>query len=362
MKVEGDDFCLVARCPIILNEYLNARVSLMAARLMRENEPQILAEGAPDERAAVLERAGLSQLIADLQAGRYLEQSIIRAQLADILILMRAAGDARKFLQYWALRFEITNLKAIIRGKLAKAPLPVIRQELSDMGFLTSLPIEELLQTEDIDELLRRLETTPYADMVRFARRAFEAQPRLFDLDAALDRRYYHGLVERARPLEEVLGNGFRKIMELHIDRINLTWLLRFRFSYNLPPAQVYYLLVPSHYHLSSAVLKELSVLNRMEDVLVALPEPYRSWLQDADSVNRVAGILDVRYADSAQAVLRSAAPAFSRAYAYLVLRDRDLRRVRAALKGWSLGLDAQTISQALGLSEPQPAAEHRIA
>ena len=333
-----------------MDNYLNARVSLMASRLLREDELQVLAEGSADERTALLERAGLSQLIGDLESGRYLEQSIIRAQLADILILMRAAGDARNFLQYWALRFEITNLKAIIRGKLSKAPVAMVRQELSDMGFLTSLPVEELLQTEDIDELLRRLETTPYADMVRFARRAFEAQPRLFDLDAALDRRYYHGLVERARPLEDTLGASFRKIMELHIDRINLTWLLRFRFTYKLPPAQVYFLLIPSLYPLSSGVLKELSVLNRMEDMLEMLPEHYRNWLKDAHDVNHVAGILETRFAERAQSVLRSSAPAFSRAFAYLMLRDRDLRRVRAALKGWSLGLDTQIIRQALGL------------
>lgn len=330
----------------------------MAARLLKENDPHLLAEGAEDERAAVLGRAGLAQLVTDLQAGRYLEQSIIRAQLADILILMRAAGGARSFLQYWALRFEITNLKAIIRGKLSKAPLTIIRQELSDMGFLALLPIEELLQTEDIDELLRRLETTPYADMVRFARRAFEAQPRLFDIDAALDRRYYHGLVERARPLEEALGNGFRKIMALHIDRINLTWLLRFRFTYNLPPAQVYYLLIPSHYQLSSSVLKDLSVLNRMEDMLEMLPEPYRKWLTAARNVNQVAGILEGKFTGTAQSVLRSPAPAFTRAFAYLMLRDRDLRRVRAALKGWSLGLDTQTISLALGLIDPPAATD----
>jgi len=34
------------------------------------------------------------------------------------------------------------------------------------------------------------------------------------------------------------------------IDRINLVWLLRYRFNYKLPPAQVYYLLVGSRYSL----------------------------------------------------------------------------------------------------------------
>jgi V/A-type H+-transporting ATPase subunit C len=330
----------------------------MASRLLSEEEFASLVSQPPETCAGILEHAGLSHLTADLESGRYLEQSIIAAQLADILILMRAVGAARNFLQYWTMRFEMTNLKAILRGKMSGASAADIRTELSDMGFLTRLPIEELLQTEDIGELLRRLETTPYADIVRFARRAFEAQPRLFDLDAALDRRFYHGLVEQAYALESKLGLPFRPIIEMHIDRVNLVWLLRFRFVYQLPSAQVYYLLIPSHYRLSSGTLKELSTLNKFEEVLASLPESYRGLLSGAGSINRVAAILERKFAQTAWTVLHSAAPAFARAFAYLVLRDRDLRRVRAVLKGRSLGLDAKTIAQAAGLDASSPMTE----
>ncbi len=336
----------------MLNHYLDARVSLMASRLLREAELPVLAEGSAEERAAVLARAGLSRILADLEAGRYLEQSIIRSQLDDILVLMRAAGEGRRFLEYWTLRFELSNLKAILRAKMSRMPIAAVRKELIDLGFLASLPVEDLLQTEDIGELLRRLETTHYADIVRFARRAFEAQPQLFELDAALDRRFYHGLVELARQQESEFGKPFRGLMEMMIDRINLVWLLRYRFLYKLPPSQVYYLLVPSHYRLSSSLLKELSVLNRFGEVLAALPQPYRGWLAEADSVYRVFTLMEGRAAHAAHAVLRSNAPGFSRAFAYIILRERDLKQVRAALKGQAIGLDAQTIRQAMGLAE----------
>ena len=334
----------------MLNRYLDARVSLMASRLLREAELPVLAEGRAEEREAVLARAGLSQILADLEAGRYLEQSIIRSQLDDILVLMRAADGGRSFLEYWTLRFELSNLKAILRAKLSGTPIATVRKELIDLGFLASLPVEELLQTEDIGELLRRLETTHYADIVRFARRAFEAQPQLFDLDAALDRRFYHGLVELAHQRERALGPGFRSLVEMLIDRINLVWLLRYRFLYQLPASQVYYLLVPSPYRISSSVLRELSVIDRFEGVLAALPQPYRNWLAEADSVYQVFAILEGRAVRNAQAVLRSSAPGFARACAYLILREHDLKLVRAALKGHAIGLDAQTIRQAMGL------------
>jgi V/A-type H+/Na+-transporting ATPase subunit C len=330
----------------------------MAARLLRPHETGLLVTGDSSQRMGVLARVGVAGLIAELESGRYLEQSVVRVRLEEILVLLRAAGEARKFLRYWTLRFELTNLKAIVRGKMARAPLSAIRADLTDMGYLATLPVEELLLTEDIDELLRRLETTYYADLVRFARRAFEVQPRLFDLDAALDRRYYQGLVRQARPLEEKLGRSFRDLMGLLIDRVNLVWMLRYRFMYDLPPAQVYYLLVPASYRLSSGLLRDLSVLDRFEDVLDSLPEPYKGWLRAARTPYEVAAILEEKAAESAHAILRSSAPAFSRAVAYLMLRERDLRRVRAALKGRSLGLDVRTIKQALDLSNLEPVSQ----
>lgn len=337
---------------IFLDDYLNARVSLMASRLLGEAEFLVLASQPPETCNSILDRAGLSQLSSDLESGRYLEQTMVAAQLADIRILMRAAGAARGFLQYWTLRFEMTNLKAIIRGRMSGANAAELRRELSDMRFLTRLPVEELLQTEDIGELLRRLESTPYADMVRFARRAFEAQPRLFDLDAALDRRFYQGLIEQGYAVEAALGKPFHQLMALYIDRINLTWLLRFRYAYHLPPAQVYYLLIPSRYALSSGTLKNLATLNKLEEVLTALPMPYRGWLHGLADIHQVADRFDQKMLEAARAVLRSAAPAFARAFAYLVLREHDLRRVRAILKGRYLGLDDMTIAQAEGRLE----------
>lgn len=324
----------------------------MAARLLDERELTSLIALPADACGEVFSHVGLPGLAADLAAGRYIEQSIIAAQLDDITILMRAAGAGRSFLQYWTLRFEMSNLKAIVRGRLSGAPAAAIRRELSSLGFLQRLPVDELLATEDFEELMRRLEQTPYGDMVRFARRASGAQPGLFDFDAALDRRFYHGLTEQARPLEDRLGPVFRRLMERLIDRVNLNWLLRFRFAYALPPAQTYYLLVPSRYRLSSGVLKALSTLGRLEEVLAALPEPYRNWLQGQHDVNAALAMMDARVADEMRTVLRAAAPAFARTLAYLILRDRDLRRIRAVIRGRSLGLNASVIAQAAWLAK----------
>jgi V/A-type H+-transporting ATPase subunit C len=132
------------------------------------------------------------------------------------------------------------------------------------------------------------------------------------------------------------------------IDRVNLVWLLRYRFNYNLPPAQVYFLLVGSHYSLPSSRLRELASQNRLEDVLASLPEELGRTLHGATEIPEVFQRMEQSAAETARKVLHSGAPAISRAFAYLLLRERDMRAVRALLRGRHLGLSLADIRQAM--------------
>jgi V/A-type H+-transporting ATPase subunit C len=132
------------------------------------------------------------------------------------------------------------------------------------------------------------------------------------------------------------------------IDRINLVWLLRYRFNYKLPPAQVYYLLVGSRYSLSGKQLQQLAAQESLEAVLAALPTAWQARLSGATDIPGVFARMEYAAAEQALRVLHSSAPAIARTFAYLILRERDLRAVRAVLRGRHLGLAAADIRQAL--------------
>jgi V/A-type H+-transporting ATPase subunit C len=219
---------------------------------------------------------------------------------------------------------------------------------LIPMGAFGRLDNQDLAHAEDAGELLRRLEAGPYAGIVRNVRRAFEQSRDPFSLDAALDRSYYENLTLRAQPLEKTVGAPFRNLMANLIDRINLVWLLRYRFNYKLPPAEVYYLLVGSRYSLSGTRLQKLAALDSLEAVLAALPPSWRAKLSGVTDIPGVFARMEHAAAEQAQRVLRSGAPDIARAYAYLILRERDLRAVRAVLRGRHLGLATSDIRLAL--------------
>ena len=336
-----------------MSAYLNTRVSLYSGRLWQPEDFEAVLKVPDAEVADTLDRLGLPQLSAgyglDSRDHRSLEQQLIAEVLDETTVLIRPlTGVARQFLIYWTERIEITNVKTLLRGKMLGERPASLANRLTPMGAFGRLDVQDLAHAEDVGELMRRLEAGPYAGIVRYAKRAFEESHDPFILDAALDRAYYEGLARRAQAMENVAGAAFRRLMGGLIDRINLVWLLRYRFNYSLPPAQVYFLLVASRYGLASSRLRELAALGSLAAILEALPEPLRSQLRGETSIPAVFTRMEILAAETAGQVLHSGAPAIARAFAYLILRERDLRAVRAILRGRHLGLPQSDIRLAM--------------
>jgi V/A-type H+-transporting ATPase subunit C len=338
-----------------MSAYLDTRVSLYASRLWPDAALDALIDASDDGVADALNQGGLPQLAAGYapkagrQDARSLEQRLIAQILDETRVMIRPlSGPARSFLTFWTARFEISNVKTLLRSKMTGERPAAALARLTPMGAFGRLDSQDLAHAEDVGELLRRLEAGPYAGIVRHARRAFEQSHDPFTLDAALDRGYYEGLTLHAQPLENKVGTPFRSLMANLIDRINLVWLLRYRFNYKLPPAQVYYLLVGSRYSLSGRTLQELAALDSLNAVLAALPSALQARLSGVTDIPGVFARMEHAAAEQALRVLRASVPDIARAFAYLILRERDLRAIRAVLRGRHLGLAEADIRMVL--------------
>lgn len=331
--------------------YLHTRVSIYAGQLLGLDRLNALIDHPPDQESLALDatpsNAAASQYSDDL------DQSNVTILLKELAVLIRPlSGAPRELLGYWAHRFELGNLKTIIRGKMTDQPQQVIEEQLQDMGTFTSLPIAELLQCDTPAELLRRLEQTPYAGIARQARHLLEQGEALFALDAALDRRYFAGLARRGSEIGSASGQSLRAIIGSIIDRVNLVWLLRYRYAYNLPPAQAYYLLIPASQRLTSQQLQQLAQCATFDDVITSLPPPFDKLLAGARNNTEATLKLERETWRIAGNALHHSSFNVARALAYMVLRERDLRRLRAIVRGRNMRMGAPMIRAALGLAE----------
>lgn len=335
--------------------YLHARTAGLAKRLLPQARIRELTDQDLDAMPSALSATGLSIENSDeASSPRRLEQEAIRRLAEETLQLLRGVtGSGRNLLRHWARRFDLTNFKIIVRGKVAGWPAERIERHLLDLGPMESLPSRELIHCEGVDEMLRHLQGGFYADMANQAQLAQEQGGGLFDAEAALDRGYLSGLmdqVDRQRRSERMV---LLRFLGPHLDRHNLIWLLRYRFKLRLSPSHTYFLLEARSQYLTHGVLAALVREESMDAVLARLPEPLQAHLPEHGSIGEIDRTLLRRELEAANHVLRHESFRLGRSLAYLLLRERQLYQLQGIIKGVRLELAPGDIREAVLAAQP---------
>jgi V/A-type H+-transporting ATPase subunit C len=301
---------------------------------------------------------GLGPLLDDHQSpqarSRAIEQSLIGVLLTELQVLIRPMTAAeRAIVLAWGRKYALFNLKTLIRGKLHDLDQKEIRDNLFDLPPNIRLPDQELFRAENVLELLRQLEAGPHSLIARQAREIYEQRREPFALEAAIDQRYYAGLVRQMLQLHDESVQPLEHLIGAELDRIDLLWLLRFRFSYQLSPSETFFQLVPSMRLLHRERLLALVNIDSFEQVLQSLPPPLDGLLADCRSVIDVQRRMGRYVAREARRLLRHSASGVTRALAYLMLREMDLFLLFALVQGRLLNLSTEVVEIALEITEP---------
>ncbi|PUB89528.1 MAG: ATPase [gamma proteobacterium symbiont of Ctena orbiculata] len=330
--------------------YLKTRVGVLSARLL---DPDII------ER---LKQMSLSQLgeafdlqpifdeaIDNRQKIRLVEQALLQRLMGELSVLLRPlSGRSRGLMLYWPRKFELYNLKTLIRGKLNSLGMEEIRDNLFEMPENIRLPHESLLQAENVLEMLRQLDQGPYALIARQARSVFEEQHENFSLDAAIDRLYYTGMLRHANITDGIDKRGLKKVIGIMIDRQNILWLLRYRLVYRFAPSEAYYLLIPYGGRIQRERLMELANLDGLETIIDRLPPPFKAILADVKNITQVRQRLDHTASEELRKLMHYSPDAMVSALSYMIIRDMDLMKLYAIIQGKLLQMDQGIMNEAV--------------
>lgn len=334
------------------SQYLSTRLDLFSGRLI--DYPRLVRFIDQDLARILDEIRSITGKHYDLGSGDGTnpESRLIRGALEDFRVLIRPfSGNERRYLLFSIRLFELANLKVLIRGKFSGVANDEIRRQLIDLGDFADLPLSRLIETDDPHEMLRLLETTAYAGIVRQARRVYEEQGHdLFLLDATIDRSFFIDLGQRTRFLDEVDAAFLGRVMDELLDRYNLLWLLRYRFAYGLSPARSFYLLTTTGRKLNASRLLHLARLDSVEAVIEALPQPYRERLAGLTRISDMETVMEYHALTVAADMLRSGSNLVARTFSYILLREAEVRFLQAVIKGKRLGIDRDLIRQAVGV------------
>lgn len=327
----------------VVKSYLSTRLAILSEQLI---DPAHCATVISYELEEILSHF---QCRLDAENDLYsLHNRLIGRALEDFSMLFRPFGGEEKDLLNFAVHwYELSNLKTLIRGKFTGKSNHEISNELLDLASFAILPLEKLLTADDPHEMMRMLETTAYASIVRQARRIYEEEHNLFSLDAAIDRLFFNGVAQRIRFLKLEDRQPLSELFGTLMDRINLLWLIRYRFSYNLTAAQSYYLLVTTGKKMHAGNLMQLAKIETLDELITHLPAPLNQLLENLNSLIAIENTMEKYVWSAASQTLKHSNSVLARVFAYVLLREAEIKLAHSIIKGKQLGLDLDLIKQA---------------
>ncbi len=331
------------------NAYLQTRLTLLTGRLLSSTELKQMITGDLDKVISHIQSI-MPDKSQQLTSDR-LETALNQSMHSDFQILLRPFHGAEyRFLRQAVRWFELINLKVLIRGKFTGVRGKELSSQMIELGVFSDLPLQTLIETDDPYEMLRLLESTAYGGIVRHARRVYEEQGHeLFVLDSAIDRDFFIELSTRSKDLNTSDQLQLKQVFGVLMDRFNLLWLVRYRFSYGLSAAKSFYLLSSTGNQLHSSHLLKLAKLGSLQKMLTQLPEKLQNLLQDVEGAYHLEQLMELYSLSAAKKGLEQRNGVITRVFSYLLLREAETRYLIAIIKGKQLGFNEELIARAIG-------------
>lgn len=224
--------------------YVTARVRAKKAALLSEDVYERMLQMEIPQIARVLgEGAYKAEILAlaTKASGVDLIELATSRNLAAVFtqIIGFSEGELRQMIGWYLDRFDMQNIKTIVRGKLFGASQTEIHEDLVPAGSMSEASLRALIELPTLDEVFAKLEGTIYA--TAFAALGEKASDivKWNEWEDRVTRLYYDGLLNVVP--ERTEGTRLmREFVRREIDIMNLKTLLRLWTSKSTPSYEMF--------------------------------------------------------------------------------------------------------------------------
>jgi len=344
-------------------EYVIGRVRSRRASLFADEDYRKLIRMGPSGIARFMEESEYEREINELGtrfSGVDLIEYALNRNLAKHFqdLIKWSEGRLYDLISRYLRKFDVWNIKTIIRGIYTDTDPEHIQTDLIRAGELDDRTLDRLVEVDSIEDAIEMLNRTIYYEPLSAAFEEFEETGALVSLENALDREFYEHLLEDISrgPGDEPQEGPEAKYVEFlqaEIDFRNARNALRLaRSGADLDPAG---------YYIEGGVLFDESDLNRLasdyDELVDHIAENKRygdrlsgalDRLRGADSLIQFEHALDaalLEYADTLSSIYPVSVAAV---LSYILAKEREIENIRAIARGREVGLSETEIENEL--------------
>ncbi len=262
-------------------------------------------------------------------------------KLIDITI-----GEPHYLIVEYLRRWDIWNIKTIIRGKLYGASDEEISRVLVPAGELSLDFLTSLIRKGDAEEVIRSLEGTIYYKPIA----NIEYHDSLIKLEDELDKFYYRRMIE---VVSKITGNSlFLKFIKMEVDIANIKTLFRLKLAEIFGPDALDHTIPHGLYITDRQMIK---MANASLEDFIGMLKTYRYWSAIAEAVSEttvslsdVELLLDKYLADHAWRIARYHPLSILPILGYMVSKSVEVANLTAIARGKEANLPEDVIADHL--------------
>ena len=323
------------------------KVRAMEARLLKQENFEEIANlhSVPEVVSYLKDNSSYDyvlNLLDDAQLHRGdIEKILIRQLYYEISKIYKFCNlSQRKFLKLYIRRYEIDLINYCFRIVINHYKEPFdLNYKKHFFDKYSQISIDKLITSRTTDELVENLKGTEYYEPLNRLRD--KPSITLFDYDLTLDQYYFSTIWKESK---KVLKN--KKELELYlrdcgtkIDLLNLQWIYRAKKHYNMTPADIYSLLVPIHYKISTELIKEIVETATVEDMIAAFQKTTYAQHYDFSGGNTIEQMYSECLNHLYKMDRRQNPYSIATINTYLFLKEDELRRLTTAIECIRYGL-----------------------
>jgi V/A-type H+-transporting ATPase subunit C len=281
-----------------------------------------------------------------------LKQNLI---LTYIKILTFLSGKPARFVATLLERFELINVKSIIRSLMREANLTDTSAPfMFSLRKYHTIPIESVLEARDLESFMKLMKNTQFARSLEIGYQHYEAEKSSLPLEIALDLGYYARLQESFDSLGLIDKGKANEFLRMQYDIINLVWMLRFKEYYRLSPEQIFQYIIPNGWKIQGQVFwKIIGSSDMLGSIKEHFVHPYDHVLESITPVddNSILGVelalLRYLYHQSLKA-LQGFPFHIASFIGFFVMKEMEIKDIMTIMDGKNLELSQDRIKKHL--------------
>jgi len=335
--------------------YTVARVKAKKALLLGEEDYDKMLMMTVPEISRYISEAGYGKEMADLagrMSGLNLLEHATRLNMAKVFssILRSSSGELYDMVYAYLDKWDVWNLKVILRGKSYELSADGIREDLIPAGKLNTESLEKLLVMDSADDIIAEFGKMAHLEFPPEVLSAYKASGNLGEIEDFLEKAHYERLVKNISPSSRP-SHLFLDYIRDEIDLRNFETILKLKAE-GIYGDQVMKYIIPKGRKIDSRVL---SILANAEDMSTVMSEV--SQLEFGEDIKEA---LDAKDYTAAIITLQrfglNKARKFAHLYPlsalpvvdYMINKEKEIRNIRAIARGTESGLDRETIKKLL--------------